>query len=259
MSEETNITPTETPAAPAVETDATPNATTTPAPAEGQQEGSTPTEPTPAEVAKQMQEQYTLKAEETPAPDDKQNDGGKEGQEEEAPFCLEFSEGTTIDEGLVSIATEHFKGLGVDGKAAGACVENIISAYQEQHYLQMAKNDAELKMEWGADYGARKLEVEQFLRAFCASRDYSLDRVSPISSPDGYRLVYEIMEKGGLVNATPAGLGRTSRADDMSWFKQASTPGTPEYSAVTNTSDRKAWIANNERYNRIQREIALSR
>lgn len=253
MSEEINTAPAGAPAGgaaePAAVNDTTQNANATPAPAE------TPAAPS---AMQQMQEQYTLKDEEPAA--EPQTEAPTEGgeQADETPFQLEFTEGTQIDEGLVGIATKHFKELGADGKAAGTCMERIVNEYQEQFYAQMAKNDAALKAEWGPEYNGRVTEVKQFLRAFCNKNGYPMDRVAAISSPDGYRLVWDIMERGGLVSNTPAGLGNSSRANDAAWFKKASTPGTPEFAALGDTTDMKKFAELNERYNRIQYERALS-
>ncbi len=251
MSEETNVTNAGEPTAPAVDPNTSPNANATPEPSGETQE------PTPADAAREMQEKFTLTAEEPAAPE-KGGATAEGDQPDETPFQLEFTEGTKIDEGLVGIATKHFKALGADGKAAGACMERIVAEYQEAYYQKMVENDAALKADWGSEYESRSTEVRQFLRAFCAKNSYPLDRVQAISSPDGYRLVWEIMERGGLVSSMPAGLGRGgSMAGDAAWFKAANTPGTPEYASMRDTSDRSAWRERRDKYNRIRDDLAL--
>ncbi len=211
------------------------------------------TEPTQAEIAAQMKDAYAFKDEPQTEDNGEQGvPGGQDAQKEETPYALEFSEGTQVDPAWVEMGTKLGKELGLDGKALGAYTERMIAGIEEAEYANMVKTDAALKADWGADYNARKQEVNAYLRAFCNKRGYGLEKVAVLASPEGYRLVYDLMESGGMVSTPSAGFTRKSAAEDVAWARGVlNDPSHPDYKAFRDTSNRRKWEELNTRYDKI--------
>ncbi len=220
---------------------ATPETTPTPATQEptpqaadieNQQAETTQTETTQSETAAKMVNEYALDAGDEEA-SDTQEQGAEEGKGDDAPYALEFSEGTTIDEGLVGIATRHFKEMGADGKKAGACMERIIAEYQEAQLASMEKDDGELKQDWGENYAANKKAVRAGLKSLLQGAGLEMSDGAVFESPKGYRLAFKILKRAGLIDEPAAGVTRGAGSEGKSWADAAMRDSThPDFAAL---------------------------
>lgn len=211
-------------------------------PDDGRQEGGQAA----ADVAAAMRQAYAL-TEPEEAKDEGQGDGAPGDAGGEVAYAVEYPEGWQADPGFTEIVTPIAKESGLDGRKFGELAARVINGLNEAEYANMAKTDAELKQDWGADYEANMKAARAeaaFLKREAGLTDADL-RV--FACPKGMRALFAISRTHGeRAAAGTQGVG----VSEKGWAQEVmSNPAHPDYKAFHDPEDPR-WRKVNERWNR---------
>ncbi len=175
--------------------------------------------------------------------------GGEKGAQEDkgAEYKVEYPEGWQDEAAFTEMVTPIARESGIDGKTFGKVTAQVLQAWSDAEYANMAKTDKELKEDWGADYDANMKAARAeaaFLKREAGLTDEDL-RV--FACPKGMRALYAISRTHG--ERAAAGTQGVS-AGEKAWAEDVmKNPANPDYHAFHNVSDPR-WRLVNERYNR---------
>jgi len=209
----------------------------------GQQQGSRAA----ADVAEAMRSAYALTEPEA-AQDEGLADGAPGEAGGEAAYAVEYPEGFAADAAFTEIVTPIAKESGLDGRRFGELAAKVLHGLNEAEYANMARTDAELKRDWGADYQANMKAARAeaaFLKKEAGLTDEDL-RV--FACPKGMRALYAISRTHG--ERAAAGTQGAASVSEKSWAQEVmSNPAHPDYRAFHDPEDPR-WRKVNERWNR---------
>ncbi len=181
------------------------------------------------------------------------DDGG--GAEESAAggdgaeIEIVWPDGAEVSEPLVEVATRAAREAGLtDGAVAGAFVVKALEGINARAAAVEAESEAQLKADWGEDYGVTKKECEGFLRRMRDESGLTDGDLAPLMSAKGFRLVRAMM--GYVGERAAAGLVAAPDAGERVWARDAMrNPQHGDYAALHDVSHPR-WREVNARYNR---------
>lgn len=122
---------------------------------------------------------------------DETRDEGEEPQGEES-FALSLDESLIPDEGFKSLLTEQAQASGLPADKATAFLNSVATKMRETEAEVMLSSDLELKKEWGSSYEANVKKAKLFARKVSQSSGLSLDDLSVLQSPKGFKLLHAL-------------------------------------------------------------------
>lgn len=182
-----------------------------------------------------------------PADDEQEKETVNEPDlEEGAPFELAFDEAIQMPDDLKDLLTTQAKESGLPADKASAFLNSIVSKLDAAEVERAKESDQSLRSDWGRDYEANVKQAKAFAHKVAKSSGLSLDDLSPLQSPKGFRLLHAISGMVGERRAEGIQGAAVATSDPKDEAKRILTDPTHKFHrAIMNPSDPQHIEANN--------------
>ena len=130
-----------------------------------------------------------------------------ETEEPQATSEYEFNLGddSSIPQYLHGGLAERAQQLGLDGSKAAEYLNAAMNYAQEMEAQAARESGAALRKEWGSDFDAKVNATKQFMVRMSQKAGLSIEQMSILMSPNGFRLMNAIRQASGGENVRYAG------------------------------------------------------
>lgn len=120
-------------------------------------------------------------------------------------YEFNLGEDSGIPQHLHGGLAERAQQLGLDGSKAAEYLNAAMSYAQEMEAQAAKESGAALRQEWGSEFDARVNATKQFMVRMSQKAGLSIEQMSILMSPNGFRLMNAIRQASGGENVRYAG------------------------------------------------------
>lgn len=120
-------------------------------------------------------------------------------------YEFNLGEDSSIPQHLHRGLAERAQQLGLDGSKAAEYLNAAMSYAQEMEAQAAKESGAALRQEWGSEFDARVNATKQFMVRMSQKAGLSIEQMSILMSPNGFRLMNAIRQASGGENVRYAG------------------------------------------------------